>query len=471
MKGPPMHPSPHFPNIAPDNASRRAFLQRSGALSLAAGATPWALSLAAMGEAAAADASGYKALVCVFLYGGNDWANTVVPYDTSNHALYQGFRSNIALTREALAPTLLNPTTPLAGGQQYALAPGLAALLPVFDAGKLSVLLNVGTLVAPTTKAQYTARSVPLPPKLFSHNDQQSFWQACSPEGAASGWGGRLGDLYAAGNGNATFTCVSVAGNAVYLSGQSAVQYQVSTSGAVPVNGIKSALFGSTACSTALRGLMTSPRSQLFERDYVAVSKRAIDAGDQLTGAISGVTLATVFPTGNNLADQLKMVARMIAGRSALGAKRQVFFVSAGGFDNHDNLANAHPALMATVGNAMAAFYQATVELGVANEVTTFTASDFGRTLVSNTDGSDHGWGGMQLVLGGSVKGKSFVGTPPALANNGPDDVGQGRLLPTTSVDQFGATLGRWFGVSDTELATVLPNLRNFGSAGLGFMI
>jgi uncharacterized protein (DUF1501 family) len=422
-----------------------------------------------MGEAAAADASGYKALVCVFLYGGNDWANTVVPYDTASHALYQGFRSNIALAREALAPTALNPAVALAGGQQYALAPGLSALMPVFDAGRMSVLLNIGTLVAPVTKAQYTARSVPLPPKLFSHNDQQSYWQAASPEGAASGWGGRMGDLYAAGNGNASFTCISAAGNAVYLSGQSAVQYQVSTSGAVPVNGIKSALFGSTACSTALRGLMTTPRSQLFERDYVTVSKRAIDAGDQLTSALAGATLATVFPSGN-LADQLKIVARMIAGRSTLGAKRQVFFVSAGGFDNHDNLPSAHPALMATVGNALAAFYQATVELGVANEVTTFTASDFGRTLVSNTDGSDHGWGSMQFVLGGSVKGRSFVGTPPVLANNGPDDVGQGRLLPTTSVEQFGATVGRWFGISDAELATVLPNLRNFGSANLGFM-
>lgn len=459
-----MHQSPHFPDIAPDNASRRAFLRRSGALSLAVGATPWALSLAAMGEAAAANATGYKALVCVFLYGGNDWANTVVPYDTASHALYTGFRSNIALARPALMPTVLNPVTALPAGQQYALAPGLSALMPLFDAGKMAVLLNIGTLVAPTSKAQYTAKSVPLPPKLFSHNDQQSYWQAASPEGATSGWGGRMGDLYAAGNGNSSFTCISAAGNAVYLSGRKAVQYQVSTSGAVPVNGIKSALFGSTACSTALRSLMTTPRTQLFERDYVTVSRRALESGEQLNAALEGANLATVFPAGNNLADQLKIVARMIAARGALGARRQVFFVSAGGFDNHDNLATVHPALMATVGNALAAFYQATVELGVANEVTTFTASDFGRTLVSNTDGSDHGWGGMQFVLGGSVKGKSFYGKPPVLANNGPNDVGRGRLLPSTAVDQLGATLGRWFGVTDTELATVLPNLRNFGT-------
>jgi uncharacterized protein (DUF1501 family) len=460
----------HFPSIAPDNASRRAFLQRSAALSLAAGATPWALNLAAMGEAAAASATDYKALVCVFLYGGNDYANTLVPYDQASWDSYNSFRSNLALSRTVLAPTVLNPAVPLAGGRQYALAPGLSSLTPLFSAGAMSVVLNVGTLVQPTTKAQYTGQSVLLPPKLFSHNDQQSYWQASSPEGASSGWGGRIGDLFAAGNGNSTFSCVSVSGNAVFLAGKSAVQYQVTTSGSVPVNGIKSALFGSTACSTALQSLMTAPRVHLFENEYARVSKRSIDANDQLTAALSGVNLTTTFPTGNSLADQLKMVARMIAARDAVGAKRQVFFVSLGGFDTHDGLATAHPALMANVGGALAAFYQATVDLGVASQVTAFTASDFGRTLVSNNNGSDHGWGSMHFVLGGSVRGNSYVGTPPVIANGGPDDVGQGRLLPALSVDQFGATLGRWFGVSATDQASVMPNLHNFSTTDLGFM-
>jgi len=470
MKGRPMN---HFPRIAPDNASRRAFLQRGAALSLAAGATPWALSLAAMGEAAAQTATDYKALVCVFLYGGNDYANTVVPYDQASHDSYTGFRSNIALDRSALAATVLNPVAPAAplpGGQQYALAPGLAPLLPLFDAGRMSVVLNVGTLIQPTTKAQYTSKSAPLPPKLFSHNDQQSYWQASSPEGAASGWGGRIGDLFAAGNGNATFSCVSVAGNAVFLSGKSAVQYQVTTSGSVAVSGIKSALFGSWACSTALQNLMTTPRVHLFENEYARVSQRSIDANDQLTAALAGVTVNTVFPAGNSLADQLAMVARMIAARDPLGAKRQVFLVSLGGFDTHDSLATTHPALMATLGDALAAFYQATVDLGVAQQVTTFTASDFGRTLLANTSGSDHGWGGMQFVLGGSVLGGSYVGTPPALGNGGADDVGQGRLLPALSVDQFGATLGKWFGVSAADQSSVMPNLANFSTTDLGFM-
>jgi uncharacterized protein (DUF1501 family) len=452
------------------NASRRAFLQRAGAVSLAASATPWALSLAAMGEAAAATATDYKALVCVFLYGGNDYGNTLLPYDQASYTAQNALRSNLAISRTTLASTLLNPTTALAGGRQYALAPGLNPLLPIFDAGAMSVLLNIGTLVQPTTKLQYTNQSVPLPPKLFSHNDQQSFWQSSSPEGAASGWGGRMGDLFASGNGNATFTCISVAGNAVYLSGKSAVQYQVTTTGSVPVAGIKSALFGSTACSTALRSLMTTPLTHVLDNEYVRISKRSIDANDQLTSALSGVTMNTIFPNGNSLADQLKMVAKLIAARDTLGVKRQVFFVSLGGFDTHDNLLDVHPGLMATVGNAMATFYQSTVDLGVSNQVTSFTASDFGRTLVSNTAGSDHGWGSMHFVVGGSVKGKSFVGTPPVIANGGPDDVGQGRLLPALSVDQLGATLANWFGVTAADQALILPNLSHYSQRNLGFL-
>ena len=460
----------HFPTIRPDNASRRSFLQRGAALSLAAGAAPWALSLAAIGEAAAATATDYKALVCVFLYGGNDYANTLVPYDSPRYAAYQGFRGNIAIDRNALAATVLNPATPLAGGSQFALAPGLGPLVPLYDAGKMAVVLNVGTLIQPTTKLQYTNNSVPLPPKLFSHNDQQSFWQSSSPEGAASGWGGRMGDLFAAGNGNATFTCVSVSGNAVFLSGKSAVQYQVTPSGPVPVTGIKSALFGSAACSQALQTLMTQSRTHLFESEYARVTSRSIDANDQLSSALAGANVTTVFPAGNSLGDQLKMVARMIAARGATGAKRQVFFVSLGGFDNHDALATAHPALMTSVGNALAAFYQSTVDLGVADQVTTFTGSDFGRTLASNNDGSDHGWGNMHFVLGGQVLGKSYVGVAPALASNGPDDVGQGRLLPAIAVDQLGSTLATWFGVSPTDQASVMPNLGNFSVRDLGFL-
>ena len=458
-------------------ASRRAFLKKASSLSLAGVAAPWALNLAAMAEASAANATDYKALVCVFLYGGNDYANTLVPYDSSSHAQYQQFRPSFAHSRDSLTATALTPlAAPLDSGgfaHQYALAPGLARLLPIFNAGKLGVVLNVGALVQPTTKQQYVNKSVKLPPKLFSHNDQQSVWQSSSPEGATSGWGGRMGDLFQSSNTNATFTCVNVSGNAVYLSGKSAVQYQVSTNGSVPLAGLKSPLFGSAAASAALRQLVTEPRTHLLESEYNKVSKRSIEANEVLTAALATTpALATVFPTGNSLADQLKLVARMIAAAPALGTKRQVFFVSLGGFDTHDGMLTDHPVLMTKLGDALSAFYAATTELSVADKVTSFTASDFGRTLTGNANGSDHGWGSMHFVMGGAVNGQRYYGTAPVIANGGPDDVGQGRLLPTTSVEQLAATLGGWLGVSDSELLALLPNLVNYNSSvrKLGFV-
>jgi len=456
------------------DASRRAFLKRSSMLAMAGSAAPWALNLAAMSEAAAATATDYKALVCVFLYGGNDYGNTLVPYDDARYALYQGMRPTLAYTKAQLAGTVLTPGVALAGGLQYAIAPELAPLLPLFNQGKLGVMLNVGTLVQPTTKAQYTAGSVPLPPRLFSHNDQQSVWQSSSPEGATSGWGGRMGDLFESGNGNAVFTCINVSGNAVYLSGKAATQYQVSPSGPVPLNGVTKPLFGSTACSAALQNLVTASSTNLFENEYARVSARSLSAGGTLSAALAaGPAINTPFPAPgtNGLADQLQLVARMISTADAVGARRQVFFVSMGGFDTHDGLATIHPGLLTSVADALSAFYAATVELGVASQVTTFTASDFGRTLTAN-DGSDHGWGSMHFMLGGAVNGGRYYGTPPVVANGGPDDVGQGRLLPTTSVDQYAATMGSWLGISDTDLLTVLPNLANWNASQrkLGFV-
>ncbi|QYF96036.1 DUF1501 domain-containing protein [Massilia sp. PAMC28688] len=458
-------------------ASRRAFLKKASSLSLAGVAAPWALNLAALAEASAAGASDYKALVCVFLYGGNDYANTVVPYDLTSHAAYQSLRPSFAHSRESLQATALNPVAaPLdsAGfAHQYALAPNLARLMPLFDAGKLGVILNAGTLIQPTSKLQYTNKSVRVPPKLFSHNDQQSVWQSSSPEGATSGWGGRMGDLFQAANANATFTCVNVSGNAVYLSGNSAVQYQVSANGSVPLSGLKNPLFGSSAASNALRTLITQPRTHMLENEYNIVSKRSIEANEVLSAALASTpALATAFPASNNLGDQLRLVARMIAAAPALGTKRQVFFVSMGGFDNHDGMLTDHPALMTRLGDALSAFYAATVELNVAEQVTAFTASDFGRTLTGNANGSDHGWGSMHFVMGGAVQGQRFYGTAPVVAHNGPDDVGQGRLLPTTSVEQVAATLGKWLGVTDSELLSLLPNLSNYNSTvrNLGFV-
>ena len=473
--------------LNPFNDSRRAFLRRSAQLALTGTALPMipmALNLAAMGEAAAFNATDYKALVCIFLYGGCDYANTVVTYDDPSYNLYSAIRGGgaaqgaggIALAKEDLTTTLLEPNTPLPNGRQYAFHPAMTGLASLFNAGKVAVQLNVGPLVVPLTKAQYKSSdrvTYPLPPKLFSHNDQQSIWQSSSPEGSTIGWGGNLGDLAIASgaNSNSLFTCVNVTGNAVFLSGDSALSYQVSTKGAVAVNGVKSNVYGSSAVKTALSQLVQQSRSHVLENEYNRVTARAITSEAQITGALAGVTLGTVFPTDNSLADQLKMVARLIGARNALGAKRQVFLVSLTGFDLHDNLVSNQATLLAKVSEAMSAFYNATVELGVANSVTSFTASDFGRTLTSNGDGSDHGWGSHHWVMGGAVKGKEFYGTAPPVSVSDTSaaadqwHVGQGRLLPTTSVDQYAATLANWFGVSDAEIAGILPNLRRFGVA------
>ncbi len=450
-----------------NDVSRRAFLQRSAALGMAGVAAPLVTTLGAIGEAAAATASDYKALVCVFLNGGNDHYNTLVPYDPASHALYAAARGNLTLTRDALQATALVPSADL-GGRAYALAPAMAPLNPLFDAGRLAVALNVGTLVQPTTRAQYLNRSVRVPPKLFSHNDQQSFFQASSPEGALSGWGGRIGDLYQSGNGAATLTCINASGNAVLLTGRQAIQYNVGTGGPVALLRGGTSLYGSAAAAATLGRLMTETNPHMFASEYARVNKRAMDTQAQLANALAGVpeSAMTLFPTGNPLSDQLRMVARMIAVSGEIGAKRQVFFVSMGGFDLHDNLASSQPVLLARLAAALRAFHDTTQALGIADRVTTFTGSDFGRTLASNGNGVDHGWGSMHFVMGGAVKGRRFYGSAPAIGHNTNDDVGQGRLIPTMAVDQYASTLARWFGVGDSDLTTVLPNIGNYDRSG-----
>ncbi|MBU1359014.1 MAG: DUF1501 domain-containing protein [Gammaproteobacteria bacterium] len=472
--------------IDPAAHTRRAFLRRSTQLAMAGTALPFALNLASMGEAAAqaAPADDYKALVCVFLFGGNDYANTVVTYDDPSHGAYSTIRvpqasGGVAIAKADLAATLLTPTVALPNGRQYALHPSMTQLAGLFNTeGKVAVQLNVGPLIEPITRAQYSAGSKKAPPKLFSHNDQQSTWQTSSPEGSTVGWGGNLGDLMLSRNTSSLFTCISVAGNAVFLSGDTALQYQVSTGGAVGINSVKNSnVFGSTSVKSAMAQLVQEARGHALENEYNRVTKRAVEAETTVTSAIAPATFTTdTFGALNTgLANQLKMVARLIRGRSAMGAKRQVFFVSMGGFDLHDNLIQNQPGLMQQLSDAMAAFHRQMDAQGIADKVTAFTASDFGRTLASNGDGSDHGWGGHHFVVGGAVKGKQIYGTPQVVSINNDSKlagyeghVGQGRLIPSTSVDQYGATLAKWFGVPDTELSGILPNLKNFGVTANG---
>ena len=469
---------PLFPHIDGGTASRREFLKRSAVLSaVAATGAPLALNLAAIGEAAAQSANDYKAIVCIFLNGGNDYANTLVPYDQSTYNAYFGLRENLAYTRDALtgAGTVLAPERALAGGVQYALPPELQPLKRIFDAKHLAPVLNVGTLIEPTTKAQFNAKNVRIPPRIGSHNDQSSFWQSSLTEGATSGWGGRMGDLLASGNQKSIFTCMGVGGNAVFLSGRSISQYQIGAGGTLAVNAVKGGrLAGSQACSDLMRQIMTKTASaHLMEREYVRICERSIDSESVLTTALTGVDVPGFADAAeNSLAAQLKMVARLIKASGTLGLRRQVFMVSLGGFDNHSDLKKLHPALLTKVGSAMASFYDATEAMGMAKNVVSFTASDFGRTLTSNSSGSDHGWGSTQFVMGGAVAGKNFIGKSPQFANNGDNDFGQGRLVPTTGVDQLAATLAKWFGLSDTDIQMVLPNIVNFDKSAwnLGFM-
>jgi len=375
---------------------------------------------------------------------------------------------------------------------------------------RLAIVANTGPLIEPLTKAQYNG-SGRKPASLFSHNDQQNTWMSFKPEGATVGWGGRLGDLVASQNGRAIFTSISAAGNAVWLSGQTVQQYQVSSNGAIRMGTDSNGrIFGSADVGLAMQNIVTKTRGgHLFETDLAAVATRSIDAETTLRTALKAASdplFGTAPASGaynpnndpklqydnpltgakafNGLAQQLQVVARMIDASSASGvaAKRQVFFVSLGGFDSHDNENRNNADLMARLAHAMKYFDTALGAMSAQSKVTTFTASDFGRTFTSNGDGTDHGWGAHHFVMGGAVKGGDIYGAFPLLgtknANNNnfdssPDQIGNGSLLPTTSVDQLGATLAKWFGVSDSDALTVFPNLANFnaGSRNLGFMV
>jgi len=485
------------------NAARREFLRRSSVLSASMGASavPFALNMAAMGQAVAQTAD-YKAIVCLFLYGGNDSCNMVLPTDSASWTAYQTVRNQgtdpIALRAPGTAvdtgaplgsPAALGGVLPIApdftqfavnNGRSFALHPSMAQAQSLFDQGRLAVIANAGPLVTPLTKTEYRNNTKPKPAKLFSHNDQQSTWQALATEGAKVGWGGRFGDLLAARNTRSIFTNISVSGNAVFMAGDTIFQYQVGTNGAVAVGGITGTLFGSATAATTFRSIITADNQHLFAKEHAAIVARSVSAQADFTTAFNASSVAapstyTVPSTGaqgnNNLAIQLQTVARIVGARAGLGANRQVFFVSMGGFDTHDGQNRGHADLMARLSHALAYFDATLATLGVRESVALFTASDFGRTFTTNGDGTDHGWGAHHFISGGAVRGKEVYGRFPTVGLNHDDEVGSGSLLPGVAVDQIGGTLGKWFGVSDANLDFVFPNLRNFAQRDLGFMV
>jgi uncharacterized protein (DUF1501 family) len=487
------------------NASRRQFLRTASVVSGSVGtaAAPFALNLATMGSAVGQTAPDYKAIVCVFLYGGNDSSNMVLRTDTASFAEYTRLRNQGSEPINLLAPgtavnngaargspARLGGVLPLSpkftvstenAANTFAVHPSMPEVQTLFGSGRLAILANAGPLVVPLTRADYTSNSKPRPQALGSHNDQQSTWQALGPEGVKIGWGGHIGDMVASANANSTFTSISVSGNNVFSAGGQVFQYQVGGGGATQIGGLTGTLFGSPTASTTLRSIITADNSHLFAKEYSTIVNRSITAQATFQTAFAASTVAAptnvVLPStgnavANGLAQQLQTVARVIGMRNAVGAKRQIFFVSMGGFDTHDGQNPGQADLLARISHALGYFDTALSTLGGADlraNVTTFTASDFGRTITTNGDGTDHGWGSHHFVLGGAVKGAEIYGRFPTFALNSDQDSANNAYLPVTSVDTIGATLGKWFGVSDTNLDTIFPNLRNF-PRDLGFL-
>ena len=445
--------------------SRRRFLKAS-----AAGVVSTPLPLTGLAQMVAPPGafSDYRALVCVFLFGGNDSFNMLVPRSDAEYGVYLQSRQNLAVDRADLLP--ISPYTQ--DGAHYGLHPNMPEIRALFDNARVAFIANVGPLIEPTTKEQYLNGSVALPPRLFSHNDQQNQWQSLSGLGAGNtGWAGRVSDLLRQHVSDQQLaTNVSLAGNQLFQAADETVAYTMGSNGPIPFLGMGDT-GGQPARRAAFEAILGADYDTMYERAYRDIQQRAVATADRVTAALeSAQAIATEMPT-STLGQQLNTVARLISVRERLQMQRQVFFVSAGGFDSHDNQLQTQPGLLRDVSESIGAFYQATMELGVASNVTTFTQSDFGRTLTSNGDGTDHGWGGVQLVVGDAVRGRELYGRYPLLEIDGPDDVRRGRLIPSVSADQYAASLARWIGVPDADLGHVAPNLHNFAERDLGFLI
>lgn len=478
------------PKTATPDLSRRKFL---GACCATVGATGMLSTLAQlrlMGAVASPDngpaapsragapQTDYKALVCLFLAGGNDANNLVVPTDNATYAEYALGRGALSLPQNALLP--VTPRT--SDGRTWGIHPAMTELRNLFNQGQFAVLANVGTLAHPMTKAQYTSNSVPRPSQLFSHNDQQVEWQSSiADKPFVTGWGGRLADLTNAFNTNNRISMsITLNGQNSFQVGRIVDQYAVGTGGAIALTGTGTGTSVNGIRTAALNDSLAMQNANLFETAFGGLTSGAIGSSALVSSVITGASpFATIFAGINNtsLAQQLHMVARLVNAQQTLGLKRQIFFVRIGGWDLHDNqvtagatTSGAHANLLRDVSQSLNAFNNALIQIGAQNQVTTFTSSDFGRTYNTNGDGSDHGWGSHHFVMGGAVRGGDIYGRMPNFAINGPDDTGRGRWIPTTSVDEYAGTLAKWFGVSPTDLPVVLPNLGRFAKPDLGFM-
>jgi uncharacterized protein (DUF1501 family) len=409
----------------------------------------------------------YRALVCIFLFGGNDGNNLIVPLDTSSYDAYSQIRGSLALASSALLPV-----TAKTGSRPFGLHPKLANLQKLFGGGQAAVVANVGTLVEPLTRAQYLAGNTATPENLFSHSDQQLQWQTSFSGPNGTGWGGRVADKIASLNAPSTFPAfLSVAGNAMLGQGEDTTPATVIPGAPLNLTGFSTSPADS-ARQLALQQLLTLDTGAALVQQASSTMQAGLSDSATLKQALSGAkALTTAFPT-TTLGAQLQQIAQVIQVRGALGMNRQIFFCSLGGFDTHSGQLNTQDTLLAELDAALAAFLSATQEMGVENNVTTFTESDFSRTMQPNTNGgTDHAWGSHHVVAGGAVQGSDVYGQFPELALGGPNDAGAaGRWIPTTALDQYGATLASWFGVASADLSYVFPNLGNFGTANVGFL-
>lgn len=448
--------------------NRRDFLKQSSLATAMFAATPGVAYSQVVGGGG--PFNDYKALVCVFLFGGNDSFNLIVPRSNAEYTGYAQARQNLAVAQNDLLP--ITPAVP--DVVEYGLHPSSGGLQTLFQTGAAAFVSNVGPLIEPTTKDQFFSRSVALPPQLFSHNDQQQQWQSLKGNAQSNtGWAGRMADLIRNNvAGQQMATNASLFGNNLLQSADETIAYVMGPAGPLQFEGFpvepNDPFYEQRL---AFQRILDADYGSVYERGFAEVQRRAIESADSVSAAIGAAgNLQTVFPQ-DQLGQQLETVAKLIAVRDQLSMQRQVFFVAAGGFDSHDNQNADQPELLGGISDGIKAFYDATVELQVSDSVTTFTQSDFGRTLTSNGDGTDHAWGGNQLVVGDAVFGQRMYGDYPLLQIDGPEDVGGGRMIPSTSADQFAATLAKWFGIEDTDLSIVAPNIDNFLQRDLGFML
>ena len=434
---------------------------------LGLGATGMLSRFGWMNTLAQAAAPDYKALVCIFLQGGNDGHNTIVPLTQSQFNLYRAARGTLSLP-DSNGPLQQVQTT---AGTPYGLNPGLAALTPLWNQGKFGFLANVGNLVQPVTRAQYLANSAQVPTNLFSHADQVQQMQSGIPStSGGTGWGGRAADQVQILNGTSNFpTAFSIAGPALFCTGSS-----IQSAALLP--GFNLDMAGTQLWPQAAADARKLGFQQMLQFDsgisLIQAANQSRKDALSLNAMLTNATfnLNTVFP-GTSLGDQLKQVATIINLRASTGISRQVFFCSLGGFDTHGSQSWQQYDLLQQVSQALLAFYNATIEMGIPDKVTSFSLSDFGRTLQPSGTGTDHGWGNHHLIVGGAVQGGQVFGTFPDLSLGGPDDSGsRGALIPSASLEQFGATLATWLGVPASQLSAVFPNMGGFTTQNLGFL-